>query len=266
MVELLAAMYMVCTISLTDPDISGTEISTIFPREAITQQEPEIKREQIIIDDYVEELRNLGYYKKTFKDEKLNLRMAVIHFQADSNISITGRWDDQSLEALKKRITSGTLQYLDTVEAPPVKDKWLIINKTKRTLTLYEGNKVLRKYPVAVGNPASLTPSGKYYVACKIVNPDWGGGGYAKPVAGGAPSNPLGKRWIGLSLNGGGDYGVHGNISPYSIGTYASHGCIRMDNTDVEALYEIVSVKTPIWVGDESELGNWGIKQPVLTN
>lgn len=262
MVELLAAMYMVCTMSMTDPDISGPEISGMFPREAITQQEK--KKEQPDNINYLEELKKLGYYKKTFRDDKLNIRMAVIHFQTDNNISITGRWDDQSMESLKKQLKDGEFKYLDTVEKTPTEGKWLVINKSKRTITLYEGSTVSKKYPVAVGNPATLTPSGKFHIACKIVNPAWGGGGYAKPVAGGAPNNPLGKKWMGLSINGGGDYGIHGNINAYSIGTYASHGCIRMDNTDVEALFKTIEVNTPVWIGDEAELNKWGVKQPVF--
>lgn len=266
MVDVLAAMYLLCTMSLTDPEVSGTDVSNMFPKEAIVQQEPAGKKEQPAIVDYKEELKKLGYLKKAFKDEKLNLRMAVIHFQADNNISLSGSWDEQSLAALKKRLTDGTVACGDTVESPPAKGKWIAVNKTKRILTLYEGITVLKKYPIAVGNPSSLTPSGKYSIACKIVNPAWGGGGYAEPVEGGAPNNPLGKRWLGLSLKGGSEYGIHGNTNVYSIGTYASHGCIRMDNTDVGELFEIVSVKNPVWLGSETELEKWGVKQPVNVN
>jgi lipoprotein-anchoring transpeptidase ErfK/SrfK len=128
---------------------------------------------------------------------------------------------------------------------------------------LYKGSDTVKKYPVAVGNPPSLTPEGRFKIVIKVVNPMWGGGGYAQPVAGGVPENPLGYRWMGLDLGGGVEYGIHGNNAPYSIGTNASHGCVRMINSDVESLYEIVSVDTPVWIGSEDFLEKNGITQDV---
>jgi lipoprotein-anchoring transpeptidase ErfK/SrfK len=92
-------------------------------------------------------------------------------------------------------------------------------------------------------------------------NPTWGGGGYASPVKGGSPSNPLGYRWMGLSIKGGSIYGIHGNSSPYSIGTNASHGCIRMINSDVEELFDMIPINTAVWIGTEEKLNEWGISQ-----
>ncbi len=268
MIELFAVMYMFYTMSLSDPGAPESDIPKLFPQEIVTQfeesrppkEQPHDTDSEAI--DYLKELKKLGYYKETTKDKDLNIIMAIVHFQSDSNLNITGVWNVQSLSALKKRLEEEKLTYPDTVDTPPASGKWIAINKTKRILTLYEGSKVSRKYPIAVGNPSSLTPSGKYTIVCKIVNPAWGGGGYAQPVAGGIPQNPLGYRWMGLSLGGGDRYGIHGNNNPYSIGTYASHGCIRMANADVESLFEIIDLKTPVWMGDETELNKWGVRQP----
>ena len=213
---------------------------------------------------YLKYIKDLGYYKSTSKtDENLNIRNALLLFQSNHNISVTGKWDDATKTVLTDRLLSKEFTYADTVKEAPSTGKWIVVNKTKRTLTLYENKKVLKKYAVAVGNPASLTKSGKFIINMKIVDPDWGGGGFAKPVKGGTPQNPLGSRWLGINRTDG-SYGIHGTNSFYSIGTYASHGCIRMQNYCVEELYTLVSMKTNVWVGTQDELSKWGITQPVF--
>jgi lipoprotein-anchoring transpeptidase ErfK/SrfK len=63
------------------------------------------------------------------------------------------------------------------------------------------------------------------------------------------PSNPLGTRWLGLSVKG---FGIHGTNVPQSIGKNASHGCIRMRNSDVEELFELVQVGDAVEIYNES--------------
>jgi lipoprotein-anchoring transpeptidase ErfK/SrfK len=138
---------------------------------------------------------------------------------------------------------------------------WVTINKSTRILTVYIEDEVFKKFPIAVGSRIALTPSGKFTFVSRGVNPRWGGGGHSEPIAGGAPNNPLGKRWIGISKNGGSRYGVHGNASPNSIGTNASNGCIRMINNDVVVLYDYIKIGTPVWMGTTDELAVWGIEQ-----
>ena len=207
---------------------------------------------------FVERMKELGYYKQDFNDDSLNYRNAVIRLQADKNM----RTDAVLGEASKKALVENSpVIACDEIAAPASDGFWITINKTKNILTVYQGAQVYHKYPVATGASPSLTPEGKFSFVTKSVNPAWGGGGYAEPVAGGSPSNPLGKRWFGLSIGGGGRYGVHGNASPRSIGTYASHGCVRMINTDVESMFEYVPVGTPVWIGTEAKLAEFGIKQ-----
>ncbi len=220
---------------------------------------PEIDIESL---DYEEELKKLGFYKDETTDSKLNLRNAVLRFQSSCNLEADGKWNDKCLAILVKQLTTGIADCEDQIESPPTEGKWITINKTKRILTLYENTKVLQKYPVAIGNPPSLTPHGKFTVVSKVVNPTWGGGGYAKPVKGGIPQNPLGYRWMGLSYKDGGTLGIHGNNSPYSIGTNVSHGCIRMINSDVEQLFTVVPKSSPVWIGTEEVLKEWNVVQP----
>lgn len=211
--------------------------------------------------DYIQELRKLGYILDQYDDPDLNVRNGVVRFQAAHNLVVDGDFGPKSLAALRKRIKDPDFKYTDSVQKPPANGKWILINKSTRCLTLYKGNAVIKKYPVAVGSPPSLTPDGKHKIVNRIVNPYWGGGGYAKPVEGGSPLNPLGYRWMGLDLGGGGAYGIHGNSSPYSIGTDASHGCVRMINADVEELFEIVTEGTPVWITPEEGCASFGIEQ-----
>ena len=209
-------------------------------------------------DYFTERLRALGYYKNEFSDSALNYRNAVIRLQADINMPIDAKLGAVSKKAL---LPDSPVIRRDEVSSPASGGYWITINKSKNILTVYKGAAVYKKYPVATGASMGLTPEGKFSFVTKSVNPAWGGGGYASPVAGGAPGNPLGKRWLGLSVGGGGSYGVHGNASAYSIGTYASHGCVRMINPDVEAMYEYIPTGTPVWIGTDSRLAEYGVRQ-----
>lgn len=125
------------------------------------------------------------------------------------------------------------------------------INVPSRTLKLYKAGRLLREYPVGVGNSKRLqTPPGNYKVETKVLNPIWEHP--YKPDGqvrvGNNPKNPLGSRWIGFHKEGSGVYGVHGTNQPNSVGRFVSHGCVRMHNTDVEEIFELVDIGTPVRV------------------
>ncbi len=229
----------------------------------------EAKRAQLQKDitatTYLKYIKDLGYYKKNSKtDEKLNIRDAILLFQSNHNMSVTGSYDEKTKQMLITRLLSSNFSFNDKVNKAPTDSTWIVVNKTTRVLTLYKGTTPIKKYAVAVGNPSSLTKSGKYKIVNKLINPDWGGGGFAKPVKGGIPQNPLGSRWIGINRTDG-SYGIHGTNSFYSIGKYISHGCIRMQNYCVEELFPLVSVKSFVWVGTADELKKWGVVQNQFT-
>jgi len=209
-------------------------------------------------DYFMNRLRELGFFRSDAYGADVNRRNAIIRAQSSFNIPITARIDLNTKRAL---IEGSDYVPKDILECEHSNGMWVTIDKSARILTVYVDDKAIMKYPVAVGSSITLTPEGKFSFVVKAVNPRWGGGGYAEPIAGGAPNNPLGKRWMGLSVGGGGSYGVHGNVSPYSIGTNASHGCIRMINSDVEYLYDFIEVGTPVWIGTTSKLREWGIYQ-----
>ncbi len=99
----------------------------------------------------------------------------------------------------------------------------IVIDVATRNLVLYEDDQEVCRYPVAVGKAKTPSPIGEWKVIHKSVG--WGNG--------------FGSRWMGLNVPWG-IYGIHGTNKPGSIGTYASHGCIRMFNRDVEKLYPLV--------------------------
>lgn len=130
--------------------------------------------------------------------------------------------------------------------------KQIEVNKTTNYLYLYENGKVVKTYRVATGKTPALTPEGTFPVVVKIVNPSW------KNIPPG-PNNPVGPRWNGLSVNGdnGRSYGIHGTNTPSSIGTHASHGCIRMLNSQVIDLFNRIYEGIPVWIHTGTSNGKW---------
>ncbi len=112
----------------------------------------------------------------------------------------------------------------------------IVVSIPDRKLAILEGDRVLGVFDTAVGKPASPSPSGTFTIVNRLTHPT-----YYRPgkVVEPGDGNPLGTRWIGLSLPG---YGIHGTNSTRSIGRAASHGCIRMRNREVEELFELVRV------------------------
>ena len=209
-------------------------------------------------------LYQAGYLSKTpsFRYDS-SIQKAVARFQADYNLKADGIVGTSTYDALNALIAENSLAVTTlnigfTGEKLP-QGKWIVINKTLNKLFFIDGSQVVTQYPVGTGATPGLTPEGRFSVVSKIVNPAWGGGGYANPVAGGASNNPLGKRWMGLSIGGGGAYGIHGNANESSIGKYVSHGCIRMHNADVNAFFPQVSVGTPVYIGTNDSLRKHGI-------
>ena len=90
-----------------------------------------------------------------------------------------------------------------------------------------------------------VTPVGSYTIANRLIGPTWYWEG--REYKADDPDYPLGSRWMGLSRKG---YGIHGTNEPELIGQQVSHGCIRMLNEDVEELFDVVSIGTPVSITD----------------
>lgn len=202
-----------------------------------------------------------NYIKNGYNEANLTQRNTVLKFQAENNLTVDGIIGDLTIEAL----TEENKIIVDIIPEEMASKEWfVVVNKTKKILTVYKKGEIYKKYPVALGKSNTPTPNHKFTITNKIKNPYWGGmGGKFKPVKGGTPNNPLGKRWFGLSTEKYKGYGIHGNSQPFSIGKYISAGCIRMINEDVEELFEYLPLKTNVWIGTEEVLAKWRIKQYV---
>lgn len=115
----------------------------------------------------------------------------------------------------------------------------IFIEIEDKTLYLLEDGKCIREYPIASGRSGLPSPIGFWKI---IEKGDWGEG--------------FGGRWMGLNVTWG-TYGIHGTSSESSIGSAASHGCIRMFNADARELYNFVSVGTPVVIAN-GVLGPFG--------
>lgn len=123
----------------------------------------------------------------------------------------------------------------------------VIVDLSEAKVYLMWGNQIIHTYPVAVGQPGWETPPGQFKVQKKLRNPIW-----QQPITGEliktGPENPLGNRWIGFWSDQHHHIGFHGTNKEQLVGQPVSHGCLRMRNQDIQALYEQVVLGTPILV------------------
>lgn len=129
---------------------------------------------------------------------------------------------------------------------------YITVDRSNFQLKLWDNLKLAKTYTVAIGAVGFDTPAGEYSIQNKAVDPawsvpekDWAGDLAGTVVPGGAPDNPLKERWLGIYDGA----GIHGTDQTSSLGSAASHGCVRMAIPDVVELYEDVPVGTPIYIG-----------------
>ena len=125
----------------------------------------------------------------------------------------------------EKQITDQAVEQGDARDG----ELYILVHPRHHELWVMFGDVPLKRYPIALGKPRTPTPVGEFRVINKYKN--WGSG--------------FGTRWIGLDIPWG-TYGIHGTNRPQSIGTDASHGCIRMFNRHVEEIYEWVEIGTRV--------------------
>jgi lipoprotein-anchoring transpeptidase ErfK/SrfK len=163
---------------------------------------------------------------------------------------------------LEARLTSATaarrVRIRTAVVKPEVETKDLAakyptiirVDRGSFTLTLYKNLEVAKTYRIAVGKVGMDTPAGLYNIQNKAVNPSWHvpnsdwAGELAGQVIPPGPENPIKARWMGIYDGA----GIHGTDATGSIGTAASHGCIRMLIPDVIDLYDRVDTGAPVYI------------------
>ncbi len=180
-------------------------------------------------------LKKVGYLKGDFQDGFFDekTRRAVLALEEDWELKSDGIADTQVYNRLGPRI---------------------FINKSLFELVIETSDKEVRTFPIAYGKAYNPTIAGRYYVKEMVVDPPWfppdsDWAKDAEPVAPG-PDNPLGPRWIGLDR---GAYGIHGTNAPWSIGSQASRGCIRMKSHDVIQVFDYTEVGAPVYIFDGDE-------------
>jgi lipoprotein-anchoring transpeptidase ErfK/SrfK len=128
--------------------------------------------------------------------------------------------------------------------------RYIYIDRGSYTLRFYKNLKLEKTYTIAVGQQGLETPAGLYHALDKQVNPSWHvpnsdwAGDLAGQVIPPGPADPLKARWIGI-FDGA---GIHGTDDTGSLGSAASHGCVRMSIPDVIDLYDRVEVGDPIYI------------------
>lgn len=127
----------------------------------------------------------------------------------------------------------------------------VLVDRGGFKLRLFKNLKLVKTYPIAVGQSGLETPAGLYTINDRQENPTWNvpNSAWAGDLAGKSippgPGNPIVARWLGI-YDG---VGIHGTDDIGSLGSAASHGCIRMNPTDVIALYPKVPLGTPVYIG-----------------
>jgi lipoprotein-anchoring transpeptidase ErfK/SrfK len=132
----------------------------------------------------------------------------------------------------------------------------LVLARGRRQLLLLKDGQLLARYPVAVGMAGWETPLGKFRVLEKRSDPPWSNPHSGDLVAGGSPQNPLGSRWIGfhrdcsakkgfdgekeLDIQGCTIAGFHGTPHRWTVGHAVSHGCVRLFEEHIQALFDQV--------------------------
>lgn len=160
--------------------------------------------------------------------------------------------------ALRRARAGRTVKVRATVVRPKVTTAQLAkrfptvitVDRASFTLKLWKDLRLAKTYTVAIGQVGLDTPAGLYHIQNKAIDPIWTvpNSAWAGSLAGQqippGPANPLKARWMGI-FDGA---GIHGTDAVYSLGTAASHGCVRMAIPDVIELYDQTPVGAPIYI------------------
>lgn len=178
-------------------------------------------------------LRELGYEIEPDGIFSQNTSDLIKVFQLANNLQADGR---VTPEVWMKLMEEESVE--SVLNQPPAKGRISIeIDLIKRSLTVYEDRQIIKKFAVGVGKSSTPSPLGEWKVVQKSLN--WGNG--------------FGTRWMGLNVPWG-IYGIHGTNKPYSVGQSMSHGCIRMRNKDVEALYPLILMGTLVKIVENGQM------------
>jgi len=192
--------------------------------------------------------------KVDFQPQAVSIRQAhsgraidAVKLRDDLQTALVSATDERALRVPVRKVPPKVTGEKLGAQYPVV----LAVDRGSFKISLFKKLKKVKVYPIAVGQAGLETPAGLYMIQNKAVNPawtvpnsSWAGSLAGQVIPGGTPQNPLKARWLGV-YDG---VGVHGTDARGSIGTTASHGCIRMLIEDVEKLYDQVPIGTPIYI------------------
>lgn len=207
-----------------------TEVASTVDRRAVNAT--------ITVSDGAVKLRPSGTGRKTAIDD--GVAKIVAAFSDESALSSSAeRAVVVPVAVLKPKVTEKDL------------GKTIVVDLSERRIRLYDGAKIEKTYPCAIGTPDHPTPKGHFEIVLKRYLPTWvnpapnSWGKDMPPSIPPGPGNPLGTRAINLSASG---IRFHGTTNLGSIGSAASHGCMRMVRADVEDLYERVKIGDQVYI------------------
>ena len=182
--------------------------------------------------------------ERVSEQDGIEVRRAALARRVETALTSEDRSAEVPVKVVKAKVTKA-----DLVEKYPTV---LVLDRASFTLRHYENLELQKEYTVAIGAVGFDTPVGTYNIENKAIDPAWsvpnsdGAGSLAGTVVpGGVAENPLKARWMGIYDGA----GIHGTDEVGTLGTAASHGCVRMSVPDVTELYDQVEVSTPIYIG-----------------
>ncbi len=220
--------------------------------------EPEIKYDRDAVDHFVEHIgKRLNRDPVDASVEPSGGKLVPVESQPGFNVD-PDKLRKQVVAVLHDPASRKVRADVEKVEPEVTTDEvaekyptYLVVDRNNFTLSLYESLKLSKEYTVAIGAQGFDTPTGLYSIQNKAENPvwtvpdsDWAGDLAGQSIPPG-PDNPLKARWMGIYDGA----GIHGTSDTGSLGSAASHGCVRMSVTDVVDLYDRVDVGTPIYIG-----------------
>jgi lipoprotein-anchoring transpeptidase ErfK/SrfK len=231
--------------------VTGAGVDERVPAE-VSYSKPAVNRfVRMVADDVDREPQDAGVnpsgdtleivparYGRKLRDKLLTEQITAAVLNAEADHTIAAR-----THPLKPQVTGS--------EVASKYPSYLTLDRATFTLRLWKDLKLAKTYTVAVGQEGLETPEGLYAIQEMAENPTWNvpESAWAGSLAGQSippgPSNPIKARWLGIFEGA----GIHGTEETWTLGTAASHGCVRMSIPDVEELYDQVEVGTPIYIG-----------------
>ena len=175
-------------------------------------------------------------------------QQAIASTPVQENLGVSTNANDLRASPFPTKPQSSVVKKaLEELYIQPNEKVHLVIKLSDRRVYVYQDNQLKTSYPIAIGREGWETPTGTYKIIQKIPNPTWKHPFTGEIIPPG-PQNPLGERWIGFWTDGTNYIGFHGTPNEETVGQAASHGCVRMLNQDVIAMFEKVAIGTTVVV------------------